>query len=245
MRRLFVVTMALVGLFASTVHARDIRFTSPLSQTEFKELSKEAGVALSYHNLAPSVTLGITGFEVAGQAVSVDIPKKVSYWASAFGSDAPDFLILPSLRARKGLPFGIDVGAMYAYVPDSNIKLYGVEVSKALLDGGLITPTLGIRGSWSKLAGVDDLDLQTFAADVNLSKGFVLLTPYVGAGIVQIDSKPKGNLKTLSPGLKDETITQPRYFGGVKLSLIPLVSLTGEVEYSERATYSLKAAVGF
>jgi len=245
MKRIILAAAALVIATAGLGQARDLKFTSPLTQGEFKDFSKEAGTALSYHNLAPSVTLGITGFEVAAQGVTVNVPQKTSYWVSAFGSDAPDFLVIPSLRARKGLPFGIDVGAMYSYVPDSNIKLYGVEISKAILDGGLITPTLGVRGSWSKLAGVDDLDLQTFAADVNLSKGFVLLTPYVGAGIVRIESKPKGNLLTLSPTLTDEGITQPRYFGGVRLSLIPLVSITGEVEYAERATYSLKAAVGF
>ncbi|GAB4297448.1 MAG: hypothetical protein Fur0034_07500 [Desulfuromonadia bacterium] len=247
MKRILVTLAATIvaAATAGMVHARDLKFTSPLTQSEFRDFSKEAGSALSYHNTAPSVTLGITGFEVAAQAVTVNVPQKASYWANAFGTDAPDFLVIPSLRARKGLPFGIDVGALYSYIPDSNIKLYGVELSKAILNGGIITPTLGVRGSWSKLAGVDDLDLQTFAADVNLSKGFVIATPYIGAGVVRIESKPKGNLLSLSPSLSDESITQSRYFGGVKLSILPLVSLTGEVEYAQRATYSLKASVGF
>jgi hypothetical protein len=121
------------------------------------------------------------------------------------------------------------------------VKLFGFEVAKALLDGGVVSPSLGLRGSYSKLMGVNDLSLQTFAADVNLSKGFVILTPYAGAGVVQIISKPKGAIS----GLSEEKITQPRFFGGLKLSPLPLVGVTAEVEYSVRPMYSLKAAVNF
>jgi hypothetical protein len=102
-------------------------------------------------------------------------------------------------------------------------------------------------GAPGQLMVFGDSDFATnFYLDLPMGgEGLGAITPYVGAGIVRIESKPKGNLLTLSPTLTDEGITQPRYFGGVRLSLIPLVSITGEVEYAERATYSLKAAVGF
>ena len=75
------------------------------------------------------------------------------------------------------------------------------------------------------------------------------LTPYIGAGMVYIDSKPQGALAdgTLPGGvaLDDEKLWQPRYFGGLKLTPFPLFSITGEVEYAERPAYSLKAAINF
>ncbi len=247
MRKIAICVATLLVAMAGQAMAKDIKFVTGLAQSEFKNLSKEAGGALAYHNVAPSVSLGITGFDLAAESTLLDL-RNTGYWNAAFNDSAPSYLIIPRLRVRKGLPWGIDVGAMYSYVQDSNVKLFGFEVAKALLDGGMVTPSLGLRGSYTKLTGVDQLDLQTFAADLNLSKGFVVVTPYIGAGIVQIISTPKGNLKTGLPGgvaLSEEKITQPRFFGGLKLSPLPLIGITAEVEYSVRPLYSLKAAVNF
>ena len=153
-------------LAVSVAGARDISFSSGLIQGQFKELSKEAGAALAYRNAAPAAPLGITGFDVGLEVSIIDIKKESTYWRAALNNDAASYLYIPSLRARKGLPFGIDVGAMYSYVPDSNVKLYGFEVSKAILEGTAVTPALGVRASYTKLAGVNDLDLQTVGIDV-------------------------------------------------------------------------------
>lgn len=241
-----------LGLFlAGNVAARDISFNSNLTQDQFKHLVKEAGTALAYRNTAPAEPLGITGFDAGIEASAVSIKKDGvdNYWQKAFNNNAPSYLYLPKLRVRKGLPLGIDIGAMYSYVPDSNIKLYGAEISKAILEGTAATPALGVRATYTKLAGVGDLDLQTVGVDASISKGFVLVTPYAGAGAVFIDSKAKGNLQTLSTlagtPLKSEQVWQPRVFGGLKLTPLPLLGITAEVEYAARPIYSLKAALSF
>ena len=242
----FVVLAACLSLFiAGQALAKDLSFSAGLVQQDFKDLSKNAGAALSYKNVAPATPLGITGFDVGVEASFM--PINSGYWDTAFGGPgkAPAALVIPKLRARKGLPFGIDIGAMYSYVPDSNIKLYGAEVSYAILDGSIATPAVGIRGTYTKLTGVNDLSFQTAGIDASISKGFLILTPYAGAGLVMIDSKATGNLKTLAPTLKDEKITQPRYFVGLKVSPLPLFGITAEAEYSSRPVYSLKAALSF
>lgn len=240
-------TLALAG--SPVVHAADISFVRGISQGEFKDLSKEAGAALGYRNMAPAAPLGITGFDIGVEASAFSIDKNSNYWKSAFGDDAPSYLIIPKIRARKGLPFGIDVGGMYSYVPDSNIKLYGAELSKSILDGTLATPAIGVRATYTKLAGVNDLGLQTYGIDASISKGFLFITPYAGAGMMWINSEAKGNLKTksqtLGVDLKDETISVPRVFGGLVISPLPLFGITAEAEYAERAIYSLKVAIGF
>lgn len=230
-----------LALFGGTqAMAKDITFTTGFTQAQFKEFTKEAGAAISYKNAAPAEPLGITGFEIGLEVSAADVSGS-EHMNKAFGGDAPAYVALPKLRARKGLPLGIDVGAMYSYVPDSNIKLWGVEVSKAILEGTAATPAVGVRGTYTKLTGVGDLDLQTVGLDASISKGFLILTPYAGAGGVWVSSEAKGNFSSL--GSEDEF--QPRYFAGLQVAPLPLVSLVGEVEYQERLIYTLKASIGF
>ncbi len=249
MLRSFIVAVCLVVIFAGQAVAGSINFTSTLSQSAFRSLAKEAGIALAYKNDASPEPLGITGFDAGVEVSFADIKAESDYWKDAFGGSAPSYLVLPKLRARKGLPFGIDVGAMYSNDGNTNVQLYGVEVAKAILDGTLATPALGVRATYTKLAGVNDIDLQTVGIDASLSKGIFFLTPYVGAGAVWIDSKATGNLQRLATAagapLDEERIWQPRFFGGLEVKPFPLIRLVGEVEYALRPTYSFKAAVGF
>lgn len=239
------VVAAALALAVSPVLASDISFIRGISQGEFRDLSKEAGAALGYRNMAPTASLGITGFDIGGEVSAISINSSSSYWKAAFDDDAPSYLVIPKLRARKGLPFGIDVGAMYSYVPGSNIKLYGAELSKSILEGGMATPAVGVRATYTKLSGVDDLSLQTYGIDASVSKGFLFITPYAGAGMMWVNSEAKGKLKTLSPTLKSETISIPRIFGGLTISPLPLFGITAEAEYAVRPIYSLKVAINF
>lgn len=249
MKRIFVLCAAVV-LVAGAAAAKDIRFAAGLAQAEFKELSKEAGAALNYKNMAPAAPLGLTGFDIGVEATAIDIRDKTVYWQTAFEGDAPEYLVIPRVRVRKGLPFGIDIGAMYSFVPDSNVKLYGGEISKAILSGTAATPALSVRGTYTKLDGVDDLDLQTVGVDASISKGFLIITPYVGAGAVYVMSEAKGQLVQESLAdfgivLKEEKFWQPRVFGGLELKPLPLFRLLAEAEYNERPNYSLKLSIGF
>lgn len=248
MKKRIVLALSLALLVGTQAMAKDINFIGGLSQGDFKSLSKEAGGAISFKNTAPAAPLGITGFDVGVEVEAANI-KTGSYWETAFGGDAPSYLFLPKIRARKGLPFGIDIGAMYSYVPDSNIKLYGVELSKAILDGTLATPALGIRATYTRLAGVSELDLETAGIDASISKGILFLTPYAGVGALWVHSKAKGDLQSLSTAttgpLSTENIWQPRFFAGLKISPLPLFGITAEAEYEVRPIYSLKAALSF
>lgn len=244
MKRFFLTMIAATALMTGVAAAADIGFISPIAQSTFRGLSKEAGMGLAYRYAAPPASLGITGFD-AGVGVSL-IDVGSSYWSDAFrGHSAPDYITLPTLRLRKGLPFGIDVGAMYADVSNTNIRLYGAELSKELLDEGTVSPALSLRASYTKLDGIDDLDIQTVGIDAAIGKSLLIVTPYLGGGMVWIDSRVSGNLKTLAPTLEDESIWQPRLFAGVEVKPLPMVRLLGEVEYALRPIYTLKVAIGF
>jgi hypothetical protein len=251
MRRI-VTALCLSLAAAGTAAAADIQFATGLTQEEFKSLVKDTGAALSYKNVAPAAPLGLLGFDVGLEAVGLSIGG-THYWDVATSGKGSDFVVVPKLRARKGLPMDIDVGAFYAALPSSNVQLFGGEVSWALLAGGVALPAIGLRATYTKMLGVSEFDFQSAGVDASISKGFVILTPYAGVGALWVDGKAKGKLASdptflaVNGGkpLGEEKLWTPRYFGGLKLTPFPLFGITGEVEYSGVTTYSLKVAISF
>lgn len=243
--RKFLLAGLMVFLCTGTAMAAkyDIRFLDTLTDSTFGDFVKEAGTVTAYRALAPAEPEGLTGFDIGAEVSMVKIDSDI--WNEVVtNGDAPDYLAVPRIHVRKGLPFNIDVGAMYSEIPNSNIKLYGGEVQVALLEGSVVTPALAIRGSYTTLEGVDDLSLKTYAADAVVSKGFAMLTPYAGIGVVGISGKYEGNDTTLQATLKDQDFTETRYFGGVQLSMM-LARLTVEAEYLNNPVYSLKLSIGW
>jgi hypothetical protein len=83
--------------------------------------------------------------------------------------------------------------------------------------------------------------MQTAGIDATISKGFLMITPYAGGGMLWIDSTPAGHIGFL----QRESFWKPRGFVGVKISPLPLIGVTAEVEYATRPIYSLKAGISF
>lgn len=237
MKKVFLLATAFV-LITGAAWAADLDPTKLTLQQEFKDLSKEVGFGLSYFPLAPAEPLGITGFDIGVEVTALDIKENEDYWDKM--GDFPGMLPVPKLHVQKGLPFGIDVGAIYSKVPDTNIQLIGGEVKWAVLQGTVATPAVAIRGSYTKLLGVDNLDLETVGYDASISKGVAIFTPYAGVGQVLINSEPK-NVGGL---LKDEEITETKYFVGVKTKLL-LLTVTAEADFAEVPAYSLRVGMGF
>jgi hypothetical protein len=57
--------------------------------------------------------------------------------------------------------------------------------------------------------------------------------------MIWLDGKDNSNT------LKSESMWQPRGFVGVKISPLPLIGLTAEMEYAARPIYSVKLGVSF
>lgn len=208
-------------LAAPAVNAADIDNLGALNQREFRHFSEDLGAALSYKALAPAEPLGVTGFDIGVEVTSTrlghsDLFERVS-------DEDLDSVVIPKVHAHKGLPFGIDVGLMYATVPDSNVDLVGAELRYALVEGGVAMPAVAVRGTWSRMDGVDQLDLETRGLELTVSKGFAMLTPYAGVGQVWVDSDPNVTL------LNDESFTLSKYYAGANLAL-GLLSIGLEAE---------------
>jgi hypothetical protein len=237
-------TIAVVTLFflVQQTSAMDISIPATATQGAFKDFVKEAGYALSFNPMAPAEPLGVTGFDISVEVVGTDIEDTKEYWEMFVDdADVVSILPVPRLHVQKGLPNNIDVGAIYASVPDSNISLWGIELKWAILEGGVATPALAIRGSYSRLAGVDELDLDTMAADVLISKGVLMLTPYAGASVVRVSGKEKSG----DVSLDSESATLFRLIGGVEFSPLPLLVINAELSLGEIMQYGIKAGLRF
>ena len=214
MKRLIITSILLLLFLPRTYAASDLDQIFTLTQPQFKALVEDIGTAITYRSMSPAEPLGITGFDVGVEVTTTELPN-ADLWAGAISSgDTLDDLILPKVHATKGLPFGINVGAFYVGSSNSNIKVTGAEVSYAILKGGVAKPAISIRGAISQLSGIDELDIDTQSIELTASKGFAMLTPYVGVGRVSI----KGSGKGLASGFQDEDISSSRTFVGLNMN---------------------------
>jgi len=192
--------------------------------------------------MAPAEPLGITGFDISTEVVYTNFHDGDLYWKKVVKDyDTFSSIIIPRIHVQKGLPFNIDIGAMYVAVPDSNIKLWGLEAKYAILEGTVVTPALSVRAAYSSLEGVDDIELSTKEFDVLISKGFLMITPYAGLSAIMIDGSEESPLIALD----DVNKTVYRALIGLQISPFPLVVINGEVSLGQVAQYGLKVGIRF
>lgn len=235
------IAMALLLLAAGTpVLAKDLNQLQTLSQAEFRALSEDLGAALSYKPLSPTTPLGITGFDIGVGVTGTRLKHGDLFNRATSGGDFPPTVGVPSLRVSKGLPWDFDASLMYASVPETSIKVWGGALTYAFVPGNAALPALGIRASYTKMNGVEQLDLATAGVDASISKGFGFATPYGGFGRVWVDAAPS------SPtGLRSESLWLNKMFAGLSLKL-GFVDLAVEWDRTGPAnSYGAKLGVRF
>ena len=234
------VLVALLTFSSTASAADDIDLSNfPAVQKEFDDLSRQIGLAISYTPLAPAAPLGLLGFDIGVEATAVRIDAEEDFWIKAVGKKPPGYLVFPKVHAQKGLPLGFDVGLTYAKPPGTNIGFIGGELKWAVLKGSLVTPAVAIRGDYTKLVGVDDIDMSVYGADISISKGFAFATPYAGIGQVWISSEEKAGLN-----LEKASLSETKGFLGVKFSLF-VISFVAEAGFSKVPSYSGRLNVSF
>lgn len=193
-------------------------------QAEFRTLSEDLGAALSYKPITPAAPLGTSGFDMGIEVTQTDMAKSSQLWSKITNnSGTVSKLYVPKLHIAKGLPFGIDIAAFYSKIPSTNISLYGGELRYAILDGGIAQPAIAVRGSYTKLNGVNQLSLDTKGLDISISKGFAMFSPYAGIGQVWVNSTANVS------GLAAEKFTQGKVFVGANLNL-GFTNLAAEID---------------
>lgn len=233
-RRTLTVSIFSLGILSLPAQAGDLDALILINQSDFRLLSEDLGATLSYKPLSPGEPLGVTGFDIGIEATATKLENSEIFDNAVTGT-APDTLYLPKVHLHKGLPFGIDIGASYSAVPDSNIKVWGAELRYAILKGSSSIPALALRASYSALDGVDQLKFNTTGVDLSISKGFAMFTPYAGIGKVWVRSTPDpSTLKT------EEEFDVGKVFVGINMNLAVInIAVEGD-KTGDATSYGLK-----
>lgn len=231
---------ALSSLLLVPLQARatDLDQLQSLGQRQFQTLVENVGAATHYKAISSAEPLGVIGFDVAIELSVTDIDEEIFDIASGGSYELSRFL-LPRLHVHKGLPFGVDLGAFYTAIPGTDFKALGAEVKYAFLEGSTLTPAVAARAHYSVIQGVDELDLTNVGLELSVSKGFLMLTPYAGIGVVRTTGTPND-----VPGLSEESVDLEKVFVGVNFNLGFNIGLEAD-RTGEYTTFSLKSGIRF
>ena len=233
MRTTRTIAAATIAACSISAHA-DFTSIGALAQDEFHRLSQDLGAAFAYKGVTPATPLGPIGFDIGVEVTGTRMENSSLFARAGAGSHSQ--LVIPKLHVTKGLFGGLDIGAFAGGTGDVSAALFGAELRYAILKDTLVTPAVAVRLSGTRATGLGDLRIGTAAADVMVSKSFVALTPYAGAGMARVQAKAKGT------PLAEEKFNQGRVFGGLNVNLVG-ANFAIEAEKMGRNT-SLSAKVG-
>lgn len=224
--------------------AGDLKFNADIIQDNYENAIRDLGVGFSYTAIETPEPKGITGFQAGVAVTGFELDDNAQYLENSFSdSDVPNYAVLPKIYLSKGLPMNVDVEGFIATRPGGNERLYGGAVKWSYWEGSTVAPSIGIRAHGTQLDGVDRLDLQTYGADVSISKGFAFITPYAGYSVFEIDGEAKGTTYTNLTDTKYST-TENKAFGGFRFT-VGFLNAVAQVDLGEVDSYSLRANVGF
>lgn len=225
---------------ATTASAQDISFDPEITRDQFAQFSRLVAQGIYATPVEPAHARGLLGFDIGVAATVVPVDTTSAYWENAVDDDftVDDYVPVPRIVASKGLSVAT-VSASYAKVPDTDITVWGGSLDVPILSGGIVKPTLALRGAYAQLRGVEELDLKTYGVELFLSKGFGPVTPYIAAGLQRSDSVGR---VTPTFTLEDES-TVNRYTVGIKLSLL-IPKLAIEATQGEERSYAAKISFG-
>ncbi|HEX2832245.1 MAG TPA: hypothetical protein VHW00_04480 [Thermoanaerobaculia bacterium] len=250
-QRLHLAIVLIVALFAFPSFAQsadehDIQFDLTITEEEFAKFSRLVAQGIYASPIEPARARGILGFDVGVGATAIPVDTNASYWQKSVGDDftVSDYVGVPRVIVSKGLS-AVTVSASYAKVPDTDIQVWGGALDVPIINGGIVKPTLALRGSYAQLKGVDEFELTTYGVEVFLSKGFGPLTPYAAVGRARSDATGHivGVITAVPiPPLHDEA-DSTRITVGLKFSLL-IPKIVVEATQAEERSYSAKISFG-
>ncbi|MBN2803570.1 MAG: hypothetical protein JXR91_10770 [Deltaproteobacteria bacterium] len=171
----------------------------------WERFMSEYSFGISPKLLAPSSTLGYSGFYLGIEASIATIPSsgaKVFMPASKNYEDArwrigtgeynqePPAMLFPTIHVRKGLPWSLEVGSSISYLAQSELVALGGEVKWAPFEGyrkGFrgVLPDIAARGTVNRILGESDVDMTILGVDGSIGVpfgigGMIALEPYAG-----------------------------------------------------------------
>jgi hypothetical protein len=233
--------LLLLSLLAALPAAASWQVNGDATSADFHAFSERFSSDAYFYPRHDASPLGIVGFEAYADATYDKSFDDQSFNKTAVtGSYAGGFLSIGRVGVRKGLPGGFDIGASYGEALGGDIKLISGELQYAIANGGLVSPALSVRVTGSRTINAKAYALDQYGAELLLSKGFVVVTPYIGAGIVT----SKGTLDSPLGGSRSDTDTRAVLYAGLTLNLL-IPKIHFEVEKGETVQAAVRVGIGF
>jgi hypothetical protein len=199
------------------------------NNVSWSNLMSELGYAIAPSAFHPARTTGLGGFALSFEAsfakINADATDSTGtqYWHTGTRGDVnpntngfsgvnkyPDSILqIYSVKARKGLPFGLEIAGVLGYVGNTSLWLGGADLHWAVLEGfrtGILgyLPDIAFGGGVRTVGGADTFFLTTVGIDGQISKPLTLgdsavLTPYVGGQRLLIFAD--STVVNLAPGI--------------------------------------------
>lgn len=234
--------VVLIAFLALPLSAQsEVTFDPDITQQEFETFSRLVAQGIYATPIDAARARGLLGFDIGVGATAIPVDTDAAYWTNSVSDDftISDHVVVPRVIVSKGLSVAT-LSAMYAKVPDSDIAVWGASLDVPIIDGGVVKPTLALRGAYATLQGVDAFDLNTYGVEVFLSKGFGPITPYVAAGRARSDAEGRISDTVVFTDEGDSN----RITVGVKVSLL-LPKIVVEATQGEERSYAAKVSFGF
>ena len=163
-------------------------------QELFERLVSELSVAMAPPVIAPARTIGPRGFQIALSTVLTSIEAGQLYWqrgtegatpaeptngeTSALNDDVQSLQMWNYLQARKGLPFGFELGLLLGQGLHTSMWTLGGALKWALFEGfrtGLgQLPDVALQAALNRSVGSSQATVQLFTMDLVVSKSLVI-----------------------------------------------------------------------
>ena len=180
------------------------------NNVSWSNMMSELGYAIAPSAFHPARTTGLGGFALSLEAsfahINADAKDSTGtqYWHTGTQGDVnpnnnafsgvnkfPDSILqIYTLKARKGLPFGLEIAGALGYIASTSLWVGGADLHWAVLEGyrtGILgyLPDISMGGGVRTVGGASTFFLTTVGIDGQVSKPFTLadsavLTPYVG-----------------------------------------------------------------
>jgi hypothetical protein len=225
-------------VFSSDDNWDEINFSS---QAQFDNFAKDLGGSLSFSAMGPAAPLGVLGFDISAGVSAISFKEG---YLDKVGAKSSDTIVFSKVMAQKGLPFGFDVGLSQSRALNSNVVKTGGFISYAILKGGIVMPALNLRLAMSKLSNVDVLEFSSKTLEASISKGFTIITPYVGAGVVSSNTKATSTNKG-GVILKESDNTQAKYFAGISMNMLFMNILLQHTTIGDATSTGAKLGIRF
>ncbi len=224
-----------------------------LTQQEFSEFTREAGLVAAFRPLNSASPLGAGRFEISLVQWKTTIDETKGAWNNTFvhphdehyliGGDALPF---PGLTTRIGITDKLDAGTYWTMRPGANYGFLGAQVQYSVLNAEQHKVDCSSRLGFNSLYGPKDVNFAVYSLDVLVSRQFTVyknllsLSPYVGTSIYLAHSREKSDVVDL----KNENALGPQFLIGAVANIWNF-RFAAEYNFANVNTVSIRLGYNF